>query len=480
MPDAENGESLPRIPLAALALFALAIRLVRLSHFSYWLDEILESFTIHDSWTEMWRALYRVGLHPPLDYAIRKILDGLHPSEAVTRLPAVLWGTLTVPCAAVLLARRVGRTAGLVIGILLAVSPFHVRYSQEARSYALGMLLIVFSLLLLDRFLEKPSPGRLAWLYLSSLATVYELYVAALALLVAGSALVLEDAFSPDLLRRRNARRFLAWSPLFAAALWIGFLPWWPAFLTASRSEPTGPAPLWSVARISRYLSFFGFGYRDLQPLGASGLLFSGGCIAGLVVAGRTRGARFLLAWSVVGIAVFEALEHRHPVFDSIFHYIPAGLSLPLLYSLTIAALLTRRATRAVAVGVLLISLLFSGLSLGGYFRSRPDWRPLARFLRGTPKGERIITDTDYTQLCVAYYVVGPDWFVVSRRHAAPREIVSVRGNPAALAWLREPGKRAWLVRMAVSDVFTDRADRELSFPTAEGRGAFVRPLDPR
>ena len=478
----DGGRTLPARLAIALAFAALAIRLLRLSHFSYWLDEILESFTIHDSWKGMWRGLFQAGIHPPLDYAIRKILDGLHPSEAAARLPGVLWGTLTVACAAILLARRVGRPAGVVIGVVLAVSPFHVRYSQEARSYALGMLLVLASLLLLDRFLEQPSPSRLASLYLASLAAAYTLYVAALALLIAGSGLVLEDAFSSDFGRRRNARRFLAWSPLFAAALWIGFLPWWPALLTELRSAPTGAAPPWSLARISRYLSYFGFGHADLQPLGWPGALFAAGCLTGLVIAWKTRGARFLLVWSVLGIGIFEAVEHRHPVYDSIFHYTPAGLSLPLLYSIAIAALLGRRPTRTIGAGLLLLSVLFAAISLREYFRSgRPDWRPLAAYLRATPTEDRIVTDTDYTQLCVAYYVAGPDWFLALRRHASPRRIDSLHGRPAALDALREPGGRAWLVRMAVSPagITSESSAGEIAFPAAEGGGAFVRRLDP-
>ncbi|HET7452418.1 MAG TPA: glycosyltransferase family 39 protein [Thermoanaerobaculia bacterium] len=426
----------------------------------------------------MWHTLSREGIQAPLDYAFRRALEAAHPSEAATRLPAVLGGTLTVPVAAALLARRAGRTAGIVTGILLAVSPFHVRYSQEARPYALGMLLLCLSLLLLDRFVERQSPARLALLYLSSLATAYALYVAALMLLVAGAGLLIEDAFAPEPERARNSRRFLAWSPVFAGALWTGFLPWWPVFLTAIGNAPMGVAPHWSLARIPRFLSFFGFGNTDLAPLGLFGALFAAGCIAGTVIAWKKAGTRFLLVWSVVGFGILEVLEQRHPIFDSIFHFTPAGLSLAFLYSLSIAALLRRKATCAIGAAVLALSLVFSALSLGAYFQTgRPDWRPLAAYLRATPNEDRIVTDTDYTQLCVGYYVAGPDWFLMLRRHASPRQIDSLHGEPVRLDSLREPGRTAWLVRMASTAVPGPGA--EIAFPTAEGH-AFVRRIDPR
>ena len=61
-----------------------------------------------------------------------------------------------------LLARRAGRAAGAWAALLLAFAPFHVRYSQEFRPYALGLLLLSASLLALDRFLERPGRLRLA------------------------------------------------------------------------------------------------------------------------------------------------------------------------------------------------------------------------------------------------------------------------------------------------------------------------------
>ena len=57
----------------------------------------------------------------------------------------VLLGSLAVPVMVLLGTRLFGRPAGLVAGLLLALSPFLVHYEQTARSYALVVLLVVLS-----------------------------------------------------------------------------------------------------------------------------------------------------------------------------------------------------------------------------------------------------------------------------------------------------------------------------------------------
>ena len=475
-----------RIPAAAwmaLGAGALAIRLYRLDYFSYWLDEILESFTIHDSWRELWGSLRWQGIQAPLDYAIAKLVDGFGTSDAARKLPAVFFGTGTVLAAGRLLTRRAGETAGFVTGILIAVSPFHVHYSQELRPYSLGMFMLCASLLMLEKYLAAPNSVRLVALYLFCLATAYALYVAALALLVAGGALVIEDCLSPDTRRSSSARRFLAKSPLFALALWIGFLPWWPVFLTGIRSAPMGIAPRFSAARIPRIFSFFGFAHADWESLGWKGLGFSAGCFAGFVVALRKPGTRFLLAWSLAGFTLMELLEQRHPIFDSIFHYTPMGISLVALFGLSLSGLISHPLTRRAGLALLILAVVLDVGSLREYFRSgRPDWRPLGAYLRATPTSERIVTENSYSMLCVAYYVVGPNWMRRSLQHSAPRSIVSLDGAPAPMAWLWEPGKTAWLVLWGSGPSDVKRWAEPypgVAFPTAEG-GAVVKRLDRR
>ena len=66
--------------------------------------------------------------------------------------------------------------------LLLALAPFHVRYSQEFRPYSLGAFALCLTLLLLDLYLERPSLGRFVAVFVGCLVTMYALYLAAVVL----------------------------------------------------------------------------------------------------------------------------------------------------------------------------------------------------------------------------------------------------------------------------------------------------------
>ncbi len=469
--------------LAAAALFlaAAAVRVFRLDHFSYGLDEILQAFFIQGDWTFFWKTLKFDAIHPPLDYLIDRAVETFGPSDWARKLPAVLWGVGTIAALGALLARRAGRAAGWIAAILLAFAPFHVRYSQELRPHSLGLFLLVLSLLLLDRFLERPAPGRLAALWLSCLATGYALYFAALVLAIAAAAMLAEDAFSSEENRRRSARRFLAWSPAFAAALFVAYLPWWPVVLEAARRPPPVPAPPMSWDRLTRLLSFFSFAPDDGQPLGRKGPLYLLLVAAGIVIAWRRPKLRFLGAWSLGGFLAVEVLGHLHPHFYVSRRFLPAGLAFPALAALPLAALASKPRLGPVAAALLAAVLFFDLRSLAVYFREgRADWRTLTDFLRReSPARERVFTENQYSQLCVAFYLVGPAWLADGGRHG--REVLNLEGEVVRLTWSWKPGERAWLVLAGEprhpdlhrwAAMFPQR-----SFPKAEG--ALLALLDP-
>src|SRR5262249_13260588 len=161
--------------------------------------------------------------------------------------------------------------------------PYHVRHSQEVRPYALGLLLLVASLAALEAYLDRPRLIPLLGCYAACLATLYTLYLAAFILVPVAACLLFEDSCDKESQRRGTARRFLAWSPAFAAALAAGYLPWWPVLLRAFKSAPMTAAPSWSISRMSRYVSYFGFAYRDGFELHGPGLVFLSLLILGVV-----------------------------------------------------------------------------------------------------------------------------------------------------------------------------------------------------
>ena len=465
---------------ALLVSVAAALRLFRLDHFSYGLDEIIQTYWIREDWQGFWRSKRMDALHPPLDYLVVKLFEYAGPADWARKLPAVLWGLGAIASFGALFFRRAGRAAGWTAATLLAFAPFHVRYSQELRPYSLGLLLLSLSLLALDRYLSRPGPLRLFLLYLSCLATAYAAYLAAAILALASAALLAEDAFSPELPRRRAARRFLFWSPVFLALLFVAYLPWWPVVLKASEEPPLAPAAPLTWTRVARTLSFFAFAPDDGQRLGRKGPFFLLLLVVGLFLAIRRRGLRFLAVWAVGGFLAIETLGHIRPYFDFSRRFLPAGLAFPALAALPLAALLSHRRSRALGAVLLALVIFLDLRSLAVYYREgRADWRTLGRFLRARPVSERVFTENGYSALCVAFYVYGPDWLAEKGQNG--RTIVALDGQALPLTWAWPAGTTAWLVLAGEpvheplrrwSEMFPSRA-----FPKAER--AVLRRLDP-
>lgn len=458
----------------------MAVRLYRLDHFSYGLDEILQGFWIQGTWDFFWKSLTFDAVHPPLDYLIARGVEVFGPADWARKLPALLWGTATVAVLGALIGRRAGRTAGLLAALLLAFAPFHVRYSQEFRPYALGLFLLCLALLFLDLFLERPGVLRMLVLYLASLATAYTLYVAAAVLGLAAAAMLAEDSFDQDPSRRHAARRFLARSPVFLILLFLAYLPWLPVVMEAARRAPMAPRPPLTPWRFVRILSFFAFTAADGRAPGLSDALLLLLALAGGWAACRIPRLRFLVVWAAGGFVFLECLGQIHPHFDTPNHFLPAGVAIPALVAVLLSVLQRPKRALSVVSVVLVLLLAFDGRALASYFREgRADWRPLARFLKSRPRRERIFTENQYSELCVAFYVEGSQWLYRGGRLG--RDVWNLDGEIVRLTWSWKPGSTGWLVLAGepVHEPLRQWAAAFPAFPFPTAEGAVLHRLDP-
>lgn len=443
---------------AAITLVALAVRVYRLAHWSYWLDELLQVYFIHGTWNAFWSSLRADAVHPPLDYLISRFVEFLNPSDPIRRIPAVVWGTLSIPVFMAFVRRRAGTPVAYVGAIILALAPFHVRYSQEFRPYALAVFTVLIALLTLDRYLDQPGVTRLTLLFLACVAAEYTLYLGALILAIASGSLLIEDALTATPERRRAARRFLLASPLFGLALWIAYLPWWPVLWAASHRPPASAAPAFSLQRFGVALSFFSFAPNDGNAATIATWAYALLLLIGLAVAARRPGLRFVIGWVLLGMGTIEVLEHLHPHYYVPRHYLPSAIAFPLLAALALTWLGRRNLLRILIAAGLLVSVLgceFHGLRqyyANGRERSKP-WRTLATYLRKAPADERIFTENQFVQLFLGYYLVGPGYLHdLVAGHPARAIIPLPNSSPVPLSWAWWPRHNAWLALLDGSD----------------------------
>jgi mannosyltransferase len=140
MRDLESRDDLrPGVNAALLALvlgFATSLRLYRLGALSIWLDEAYTYTRAALPAARTVAASIEKG-HVPTYFLFMHYWIRLGDDEAMLRLPSAIFGVLTVG-AAVVLGRIVGGArVGLATGLLVALSPLQVRYSQEARMYTM-------------------------------------------------------------------------------------------------------------------------------------------------------------------------------------------------------------------------------------------------------------------------------------------------------------------------------------------------------
>jgi mannosyltransferase len=135
---------------------AFAVRLHRLDAQSLWFDESLSALFASQSFALSIRAMLEEGLHhSPLYYILLRPFAAFGFSEFSLRFLSAALGVLAVPLLVQLGRLTVGSKAGLLAAFMLAINPFHVWYSQEARMYTLLVVASIGAMFFLARNLQS-------------------------------------------------------------------------------------------------------------------------------------------------------------------------------------------------------------------------------------------------------------------------------------------------------------------------------------
>ncbi|MEO8725849.1 MAG: glycosyltransferase family 39 protein, partial [Acidobacteriaceae bacterium] len=210
--------------LISIAL-ALAIRLAFLGTKSLWLDEIWSVEIARMPWHSFLWVVRNMDPNTSLYYGLLHLWMSFGESEFSLRLLSVLFSVLTLPPLFALGTHLLGRRAGAIAALLLAVNLFDVQWSQEARTYALLVFLVTLSSLYFIKSIEGPS--RKNWLLYSSFS-VFAVYAHIFAVLVLFAQLA-----SLAFLRRRE----LPWKGVCSSAIAVGIFTSPVAWLIVVRSR---------------------------------------------------------------------------------------------------------------------------------------------------------------------------------------------------------------------------------------------------
>jgi len=368
---------------------AWALRLHRLSEDSFWFDEIFTWRYASLSLIEMPHMLRRQA-QPLLAMIPFHFILYLGEGEFLLRFPAACFGLLAIPAIYILVRRLWGRLEGRLAVSMAVISPFLIRYSQEARAYTLFLLFSALSMAFLWRAIHTDE--RCQWVgFCCFLAlALYTHYFALFAVATEGlfGALVLGRAW---LLEWQTGR---GWPPpprvrafgLSLLAFVLAYLPWVPVmqvnfFERQLSKEAAASGMQIGFAVIADKLAEMGVGGGWIlwPALGLAGV-----GLGALVWQRRWRVLLlvtlwFAVPWGVLYLVTPRKLLSRYLIFLASFYYglIAAGAA-------GLAHAVPRRGGR-IALAILLIAFVFivpGILGLDDYYEERKmDLRGVAQFL---------------------------------------------------------------------------------------------------
>ena len=268
--------------IVGVVLIGIALRFV--SRGPLWLDEAQSLAIARQPLGHLADALKHDGA-PPLYYTLLHVWTGwFGTSTFAVRSLSAIPAVLALP-AVLRLGRRIGGDAvGIASIVLLAVSPFAVRYAVEARMYS---LLLLFGILGAHAVLSAHRHRTwtaTAGVAVVSAAMLYTHYYSVFLLTVVGAAELW-----------RAVRRRDGGSTRVVLGIVIGsltFLPWLPVFLYQSRH--TG-APWASPPDASAVFGTINAWMGGARPEAQAAYLVAVGCVVLALIGRRGRGSEVVL-----------------------------------------------------------------------------------------------------------------------------------------------------------------------------------------
>jgi 4-amino-4-deoxy-L-arabinose transferase-like glycosyltransferase len=414
------ARSHPWVLVGLLALAGLAVRLLLVR--GIWVDEAISVRQAHMSLPDMLQDLRRTDNHPPLFFVLlwgtTKVLGY---SELAVRTPAIIAGTALVPALFATGRELFDRRTGLVAAALGACAPLAVWYSQEARMYALFMLLATLAVWAQVRLLRD---GRGRWWLIYAALTIALLYTQYFSIIpVAIQQLAFVVVAWRRARRGQSVKRLLIGCWILWAALTLALLPLAPfvaqqfghdqtagtgfASVPASAGNPAGTSP--SVYSLLSNLVWAVWGYHADSTMLRIAALWPLLMLLALALLGRRRSPNLALVGALALGPVLVLLVvgmKKHNLFE-VRYFAGAVPMLLLLAARALAGGALRRTAALAAVGALMISMLV-GLAdeqLNGSNPRTYDFRgALAQIRREARPGDTLIYSPDYLQDVITYY----------------------------------------------------------------------------
>lgn len=381
-------------------MLALTLRLWGLGAESAWIDEAYSIVLAKHSVLEILQGTV-ADQHPPLYYLLLHYWLLFGSSVVYARVLSLVIGMINIGQTLQFGRKLAGDWLALGTGLLLAISPMHVWYSQEVRMYILLASLTTASTAELWDCLQ----GKNRWL-LYALCSILAIYTHYFAIFVFGAHALLALAWA---WMKREKRGLFYWT---VAILVVGlaFLPWFPIALNQSRFHTMSwiAPPGMTDFRDTLLRLLFGSGILAFPSwMRWVGLVSLGVLTIWAVIRLQQKGLPhrqsfgFVATWAFVPFFVVAVIALVYPIFQFKQFLI---VLVPFLFCIVWVCRITPR---------LLGSLLFAGVlaSSGVYLvyqqveLTKDDWQGTSAYLqsRMTP-GDILYSNPAASNLALSLY----------------------------------------------------------------------------
>jgi len=391
--------------VVGLTLLAAILRFATLDVQSLWGDEAATVLLLKRDLGTMLSDLGASESTPPAYYLLAWLWTHVAGTgEVGVRSFSALLGTLTVPVAW-LAARPASSRAGLWAAAIAAVNPLTFYYAQEARAYALLILLAGLGFVAFQRAIDDPSRRRLGiWAAISALALTTHYFAV---FVIAGEALLLWRALG---LRAT----LVAASPIIVVGLALAPL--------ARRQRADGKSD-WIegtslASRIGQAPKQFLIGIDGPAELAATALagLLAATAIALLIAHARDRDlsserARVQAVRAVVVVAVAMALPLAMSLSGAIDVFngrnvVAAWIPAMTLVAIGLGTASHRRLADVTGAGLAVVMLLVVAGVITDPAYQRDDNRGIAEALAAAP-ADRVVLGSVNADLALRLYLPG-------------------------------------------------------------------------
>lgn len=421
-----------------ILLLAMFLRFFNLGFNSLWLDEVY-SVTTAESPIQQLLTSTQLYSQPPLYTLLLHFWLPAGSSEFMLRFPSLFFGVLSVAVLYRFSRPLFGAKVALLSALLLTVSPLHVWYSQEVRSYALTSLLGLASVYFFSRVLSKGS--IISWLgyTIATLAGLYANY--GIIVVIAGQNLFILIF----ILRSGNKRLASRWS-IGQGFLLLGFYPWLPYM---SDSLQAAFKDYSTLVTIEQFLKRLGTDSGTLLIVGVVSTLMLTTIVLLVAIAYQLWPRRHRLLQSqpvllvlVLGAYTVVTLLSAFPQGASIRRQLLVFLPFFLL-AVSIGSSRLKLASPYLLTAALVVAA--PALSANYFLNQKEQWREVAQLVEARgEEGDLVLLHASYTVDPFRHYYTGE----------LPYKGVPLQGLSVELQQAISAYERVWLVLS--SDKYVD------------------------